>query len=64
MFEMSCDLSLNINLEYNDLDFELAKSIGEYFKLNPVQQEEIIKEIRKMVIEWPQVAKKNGNIKE
>jgi serine/threonine-protein kinase HipA len=53
-------LSLNIDLDNNDLDFELAKSVAEYFKLNTAHMEEIIKEVRKSVISWPKVAKEIG----
>lgn len=49
-------LSLNIDLYNNDLDFELAKSVGEYFKLSNSEQDEIINDIKKAVSSWSQVA--------
>jgi serine/threonine-protein kinase HipA len=38
-------LALNIDTENNALDFELAKSVGEYFRLNNNQMEVIIQEV-------------------
>ena len=50
-------LSLNIDLERNDLDFELAVSVGEYFLLNKSQMDSILKEVFSAVKEWKSVAK-------
>ncbi len=53
-------LSLNIDLDNNDLDFDLAKSVGEYFKLNNSQTETILSEVKNSVKNWKTVAKKIG----
>ncbi|KAF5434851.1 serine/threonine-protein kinase HipA [Candidatus Methanophagaceae archaeon] len=53
-------LSLNIDLDNNDLDFDLAKSIGEYFKLGNSHMEEILNEVKKSVSSWLRTAKEIG----
>lgn len=53
-------LSLNIDLDNNDLDFELAKSVGEYFKLTNVQMNEILNEVKKSVSSWSKIADEIG----
>lgn len=53
-------LSLNIDLENNDLDFELAKSVGEYFKLNKTKMDEILAQIENSVKNWRTTAKEIG----
>lgn len=45
-------LSLNIDMDYNALDFDLAKSVGEYFMLNTKQMEEILTQIISVVAKW------------
>ncbi len=45
-------LAMNIDMDNNALDFELAKSVGEYFQLNNQQMEQIINEIRSVVSNW------------
>ncbi len=50
-------LSLNIDTDNNELDFELAKSVGEYFRLNKEQMETIIKEVLQSTSKWRIVAK-------
>ncbi len=45
-------LALNINTHDNALDFELAKSVGEYFQLTLPQMEAIIFEIKSVVKNW------------
>ncbi|SRX76324.1 type II toxin-antitoxin system HipA family toxin [Aequorivita antarctica] len=49
-------LSLNIDMEDNALDFELAKSVGAYFRLNEAEMENILNEMRTVVKDWEQVA--------
>lgn len=44
----------------NALDFELAKSVGEYFRLNENQMNNIIEEVLISVKEWESIAKKIG----
>lgn len=53
-------LSLNIDLEDNALDFDLAKSVGEYFQLNKLEMEEIIKEVQNAAANWRRLAEKIG----
>jgi serine/threonine-protein kinase HipA len=45
-------LALNIDLDNNALDFDLAKSVGEYFMLNTKQMEEILTQIISVVAKW------------
>ena len=53
-------LSLTIDTNNNSLDFDLAKSVGEYFQLNKRQMEEILKEIKSSVRNWKSEAEKIG----
>jgi serine/threonine-protein kinase HipA len=53
-------LALNIDMDNNNLDFELAKSIGEYFRLNNKQMETIILEVSEAVSHWKAIATKTG----
>jgi serine/threonine-protein kinase HipA len=45
-------LALNIDMDNNALDFNLAKSVGEYFMLNKKQMEEILTQIISVVAKW------------
>ena len=49
-------LALNIDTNNNNLDFELAKSVGEYFRLNNTQMDNIINKIATVVIDWKAIA--------
>ena len=49
-------LALNIDTNNNNLDFELAKSVGEYFRLNNTQMDIIINQIVTVVIDWKAIA--------
>lgn len=53
-------LSLNIDMDDNALSFELAKSVGEFFRLNEKEMNEIIEEIITVVKNWKNIAKKIG----
>jgi serine/threonine-protein kinase HipA len=53
-------LSLNIDMDNNELDFDLAKSVGEYFRLNNEQMDSIIEEVKGVVSGWEVVANKIG----
>jgi serine/threonine-protein kinase HipA len=53
-------LALNIDTENNALDFDLAKSIGEYFHLSPHQMEQIINEVSSAIGNWKQIANEIG----
>lgn len=52
--------SLNIDNQDNALDFELAKSIGEYFQLNNQQMNQVIEEIKEAVKTWRIIANEAG----
>jgi serine/threonine-protein kinase HipA len=45
-------LALNIDMDNNTLDFDLAKSVGEYFMLNTKQMEEILTQMISVVAKW------------
>lgn len=53
-------LALNINMDNNALDFDVAISVGEYFRLNEKQMNNIINEISNSVSQWQAIAKKIG----
>lgn len=53
-------LALNIDTNNNALDFELAKEVGEYFRLNKEQMEAIIHEVLQSVSQWKKIAKETG----
>lgn len=53
-------LSLNIDLDNNALDVELAKTVGPFFRLSNIQMNKIINEVLKSVQQWKSVAKEIG----
>ena len=53
-------LSLNIDTESNALDFELAKSVGMYFRLNEKEMDDIIQQVLNVVRGWRKYASKIG----
>lgn len=53
-------LALNIDMDNNALDFELAKSVGEYFRLNKNQMDGILKEVLEATSKWKTLAKDIG----
>lgn len=53
-------LALNIDLELNDLDFDLAKSVGEFFNLRIKQMDTILNEVTGAVKNWKSEAKNLG----
>jgi serine/threonine-protein kinase HipA len=53
-------LALNIDTDNNALDFELAKSVGQYFRLNEKQMKTIIKEVLEVTTNWKTIAKEIG----
>lgn len=53
-------LSLNIDMDNNALDFELARSVGEYFRLNDEQMKQILQEVNQAVSNWKEVANSIG----
>uniref|UniRef100_UPI00404A456C type II toxin-antitoxin system HipA family toxin n=1 Tax=Flavobacterium sp. TaxID=239 RepID=UPI00404A456C len=53
-------LALNIDVDNNELDFELAKSVGVYFRLNETQMNKIIQEVNQAKGDWKSAAKELG----
>lgn len=53
-------LALNIDMHNNALDFDVAKSVGEYFRLNDRQMDSIIAEVLTAVKGWEPTAKEIG----
>ena len=53
-------LALNIDSNDNTLDFELAKSVGEYFRLDNKQMQTILSQVKEAVKNWKIVADKIG----
>ena len=49
-------LALNIDLELNALDYDLARSIGEYFNLNKKEMNTIIEKVQETISNWEEVA--------
>ena len=49
-------LSLHIDMDSNALDFNLAKSVGEFFRLDQRQMDSIIHEVMESVNQWESVA--------
>ena len=53
-------LAMNIDMDNNALDFDLAKSVGEYFHLNNSQMDKIIDDVKSIVSNWKLEANKIG----
>jgi serine/threonine-protein kinase HipA len=53
-------LALNIDMHNNALDFELAKSVGEYFQLSNTEMNTILAKVKTVVKGWKIVAKEIG----
>lgn len=53
-------LALNIDTEDNALDFELIRSVGDYFQLTPAEMEGILARIKRSTQRWPTIAKDIG----
>ena len=53
-------LVLNIDTVNNELDFELAKSVGKYFRLEEKQMAKIIQEVKQATSNWKTIAKELG----
>jgi len=53
-------LALNIDMDNNALDLELAKSIGIYFRLNEKEMKRIIDEVKSAVSGWKNLASEIG----
>lgn len=53
-------LALNIDMDNNELDFQLAMSIGQYFQLTHKEMLEILEQVKKAVSGWRTVANSIG----
>src|SRR5690606_27047968 len=53
-------LSLNIDMDDNALDFDLAKSVGVYFRLSDEELQAILEEVLSVVKDWKTMAKEIG----
>jgi serine/threonine-protein kinase HipA len=53
-------LALNIDMDSNDLDFDLVKSVGKYFRLGNAEMDQIINEVVSAVKNWKKLATKIG----
>ncbi len=45
-------LALNIDMDNNALDFDLAKSVGDFFMLNTDKMEEILEQVKSVIKNW------------
>ncbi|RLD55331.1 MAG: type II toxin-antitoxin system HipA family toxin [Bacteroidetes bacterium] len=53
-------LALNIDIENNALDFDLARNVGDYFQLNNEQMDKIIWQVTTTVSQWQKLARQIG----
>lgn len=53
-------LALNIDMDNNSLDFDLAKSVGDYFMLNTSKMDGILTQVKSVVKDWRIYAKAIG----
>lgn len=53
-------LALNIDMDNNALDLDLAKSVGAFFQLNTQKMNSIIKEVQLAVSSWRKIANQIG----
>jgi len=53
-------LALNIDMDDNALNYDLAKSVGKYFRLDNNQMNKIISEVKTEVSKWREIATKIG----
>lgn len=53
-------LALNIDMDNNALDFDVAKSIGDFFRLDEKQMDNIIQQVMHSVSQWEKIADKIG----
>tara|TARA_Y100000815_G_scaffold176454_1_gene160690 strand:- start:3898 stop:5148 length:1251 start_codon:yes stop_codon:yes gene_type:complete len=53
-------LSLNIDMDDNALNFDLAISVKEYFRLSDEEMQTILDEVQTVVKNWKKIAKKIG----
>lgn len=53
-------LSLNIDMDDNALDFDLAKSVGKYFRLSEKEMQAILDKVLSVVKDWKNMAQEIG----
>jgi serine/threonine-protein kinase HipA len=53
-------LALNIDMDRNSLDIDLARSVGSFFRLDGVQMNVLIDEVRTSVQKWEKIAAEIG----
>jgi len=53
-------LALNIDMDDNALDYDLAKSVGAYFRLSDSEMESILEEVLGVVKDWKTIADEIG----
>ncbi|PKP25317.1 MAG: toxin HipA [Bacteroidetes bacterium HGW-Bacteroidetes-2] len=53
-------LALNIDMDDNALDFSLAKSVGEFFRLDEKEMNAILEEVISVVANWKSIAQQIG----
>lgn len=53
-------LALNIDMDNNMLDIELAKSVGPFFRLSEKEMNNILDEVRSSVFNWQRIANQIG----
>jgi serine/threonine-protein kinase HipA len=53
-------LALNIDMDNNALDFELALSVGHYFQLPLKEMKHVLEQVKKVVSDWRKVANQIG----
>lgn len=58
--EFGTGLHLNISETDNSLDLDLALSVAEYFRIKNTSSKKIIKQVKKAVSQWREVANKTG----
>ena len=58
--EMADGLSLNISVDSNALDFDLAKSVAQDFRVNPTRADDILVKIKLEVSMWEKIAEGFG----
>ncbi len=54
------ELALNIDDNSGTLDFDLAMSVREYFRLNHTEAKSIISQVKKAMNDWEKTAKQIG----
>jgi serine/threonine-protein kinase HipA len=53
-------LALNIDIDNNSLDYDLAGSVGEFFMLDLQSMDKIVKEVKFVVSDWRKYANSIG----